>query len=71
MKKLLLNFLFFSLILNFNSQVLSQDGSDQFIGLEEIIVTSQKKASGVSVQDTPIAITVSYTHLTLPTILLV
>ena len=57
MKKLLLNFIFFSLILNFNSYALSQDSSDQFIGIEEIIVTSQKKASGVSVQDTPIAIT--------------
>ena len=57
MKKILLNIIFISIILNLNSYAVSQDRSDEFIGLEEIIVTSQKKASGVSVQDTPIAIT--------------
>ena len=57
MKNFLLNIIFLSAILNVNSFALSQDDLDQFSAIEEIVVTSQKRANAIAAQDLPASVT--------------
>ena len=53
-------------ILIFNTQLFGQEIETS--NIEEIVVTSQKRANAIAAQDLPVSVTaVSYTHLTLPT----
>ena len=65
LKYILLSFVFLALLITNNNYAFAQEENNS-LQIEEIIVTAQKREQ--SAQDVP---TVSYTHLTLPTILLV
>ena len=58
MKKTFLNFLIiFVFILNFKSVAYTQEASSQVSDIEEIVVTSQKRANAIAAQDLPASVT--------------
>ena len=58
MKKTFLNFLIiFVFILNFKSVAYTQEASSQVSDIEEIVVTSQKRANAIAAQDLPVSVT--------------
>ena len=58
MKKTLISlFIFFVIILNFKSTAFTQEASNQISDIEEIVVTSQKRANAIAAQDLPVSVT--------------
>ena len=57
MKKTFTIFLLtFVFILNFKSVAYTQEASSQFSDIEEIVVTSQKRANAIAAQDLPVSL---------------
>ena len=58
MKKTLFSlFIFFAIILNFKTTTFAQETSNQISDIEEIVVTSQKRANAIAAQDLPVSVT--------------
>ena len=58
MRKTLLSlFIFFLIILNFKPVAFTQETSNQISNIEEIVVTSQKRANAIAAQDLPASVT--------------